>query len=88
MTVALEDGRIRLSGRCGAEEAERLLALLAEGHDRVDITGCEHRHAALLQLLIAAGPAITGEPAPFLARWLVPLIERKAGESRRLGAIP
>ena len=87
MTIEFEDGRVRLSGRCGAEEAERLLALLAEGHDRIDITGCEHLHAALLQLLIAAGPAVTGEPAPFVARWLVPLIERKTGERRGSGPI-
>jgi hypothetical protein len=81
MTIELEEGRIRLSGRCGADEAERLLALLAEGHDLVDVSGCEHLHAALLQLLIAAGPAIAGEPAPFIARWLVPLIERVPRES-------
>ena len=86
MTIELEDGRIRLSGRCGAEEAERLLALLAEGHDAVDLAGCEHLHAALLQLLIAAGPAIAGEPAPFIARWLVPLIERDRRESRGPGS--
>jgi hypothetical protein len=74
MTIEVEAGEIRLTGRCGAEEAETLLSLLLAGNDRVDLTGCEHLHTALLQLLIVARPAIRGEPAPFIARWLLPLL--------------
>ena len=79
MTIEVEADEIRLTGRCGAEEAEKLLALLSEGVDRVDITGCEHLHAALLQLLMAARPAIRGEPSPFIARWLLPLADPADG---------
>jgi hypothetical protein len=81
MTIAVEAGTIRLTGRCGAEEAEQLLALLGDGIDRVDLSGCEHLHAALLQLLMASRPAITGTPAPFIARWLLPLVEAEQEES-------
>lgn len=74
MTVEARNGVIRLSGRCPAEDAEPLLTLLASGMVRVDLTGCECLHGAVLQLLMAAQPAIVGEPAPFLRDWIIPAI--------------
>lgn len=76
MTVELEDGVIRLSGRCRVEEAEQLLEFLSQGARSVDLAGCEHMHAALFQVLLAAQPEIRGPVAPFIERWLLPLIKR------------
>jgi len=76
MTVEVEGELVRLSGRCGAEEAEALLSALVSGVPVVDLSGCEHLHASLVQLLMAARPAIVGEPASFLARWVIPLVDQ------------
>jgi hypothetical protein len=74
MTVALAHGIVRLSGHCTAEDAELLLKHLADGARRVDLSGCDHLHCAVVQLLMAARPAILGEPEQFLRDWLIPLI--------------
>lgn len=74
MTVALDQGIVRLSGHCSAEDAEILLKHLAAGVRRVDLSGCDHLHGAVVQLLMAARPALLGEPAQFLRDWLIPLI--------------
>ena len=72
MTVAVSGATVQLSGRCGAEEAEALLVALSDGATEVDLTGCEHLHAALLQLLMAFEVSVTGTPSPFLADWVCP----------------
>ena len=69
MSVQREGDRVRLVGRCGAEDAETLLAHLAAGVRRVDVSGCEQLHAAILQLLLAGSARIEGEAPDFLVRW-------------------
>jgi hypothetical protein len=74
MTVSKKDRVISLSGNCPAEDAEILLEYLIAGADRVDLNDCEHLHAAVLQLLMAARPGVSGVPAPFLGQWILPLL--------------
>ena len=78
MTVAADNGIVRLSGHCSAEDAELLLHHLVAGARRVDLDGCDYLHGAVVQLLMATRPAITGEPAPFIRDWLIPLIREGA----------
>ncbi|HEV2596348.1 MAG TPA: hypothetical protein VGU01_14230 [Sphingomicrobium sp.] len=77
MTVAVEGSIIRLSGRCPAEDAEVLLELLAGGAGDVDLTDCSYLHGAVVQLLMAMRPTITGDPAPFVRDWLIPSIREQ-----------
>jgi hypothetical protein len=74
MTVEAVNGIVRLSGRCLAEDAEPLLGLLAAGVNQVDLSGCEFLHGAVLQLLLAARVTVNGQPAPFLDKWIMPLL--------------
>ena len=78
MSVDIDGRAAVLSGRCEAEEAETLLTALVEGLDRVDVTGCEHLHAAILQLLLASGVEVVGTPSAFVGRWLMPLLDPTA----------
>ena len=79
MTIAREDDLVRLTGRCGVEEAEALLEHLASGVVRVNLGGCEQLHAAILQLLLASQAQIEGERPAFLARWnLLPERDRSS----------
>jgi hypothetical protein len=71
------DGRvILLEGPCRVEDAEPLLGLLQADRGRtVDLTGAEHLHAAVLQVLMALRPAIRGTPRDgFLRDWIVPAL--------------
>lgn len=78
MTISVANGEARLSGLCTVEDAEPLLEFFAGGGDRVDLGECEHLHAAVLQLLLAARPAVTGTPAPFVREWIVPFLASSA----------
>jgi len=70
MTVEVVGDTIRLTGRCGVEDAERLLELLGQGARRVDLSGCEHLHTALVQILLAARAGLAAGGAPMLPEWL------------------
>jgi hypothetical protein len=75
MTVTVgETGDIQLSGRCGVEDAETLLARLSDRPGAtVDWRSCEGAHAAVVQVLLAARPPLRGPPADsFLASWVEP----------------
>jgi hypothetical protein len=75
MTIIVEGDIVTLSGRCVAEDAEPLLKHLLGGVRQVDVSGCNYLHGAVVQLLMAARPAIVGEPeAGFLRDWLIPLV--------------
>ena len=80
MSVRLDDGVIRLEGRCRIEEAETLLALLIEDGGRaVDLGSCGRLHSALVQILLAVRPVISGAPNdPFMCAHVMPLL----GEGR------
>lgn len=78
MTVQLAEGVIHLTGRCPAEDTEHLLELLSSGLKEVDLTGCDHLHTAVFQLLMAAKADIGGEPSAFLRDWLAPVLTKAA----------
>lgn len=61
---------------CTVEDALPLLEFLKGGDAReVDLSACTYLHTALLQLLLAARPAMAAPPAdPCLARWVAPLL--------------
>lgn len=77
MSVTVEADRIRLSGRCLAEDAETLLVALQEHPGlRVDIGGAQKLHLAVVQVLLAARPEIVGVPDnAFLAAHVVDLLQ-------------
>ena len=77
MSVSVEESVIRLHGSCGAEDIERLISALGEtGLKPVDLTDVEHLHGAVLQTLLAYGPAISGSPRDsFVRTWLIPILE-------------
>lgn len=63
MPMDLSETAAVLAGICEVAEAETLLAWLqAHPEGPVDVSGCEHAHTAIVQVLIAARPAVTGVP--------------------------
>jgi hypothetical protein len=66
------DGTIFLFGSCPVDEAEPLhRMLLSDRTAQLDWTQCSHLHTAILQLVIAARPALAGPCGdPFVDRWL------------------
>ena len=69
-------GPILLTGDCALDDAELLLsALLARPDAVVDWAGCTSAHAAVVQVLLAIQPTMTGIPAGVdLGNWIQPLI--------------
>jgi hypothetical protein len=65
-----------MEGACRVEDAEPLLGWLQADMGRVvDLTGAEHLHAAVLQVLIALRPALRGAAKdPFLRDWITPAL--------------
>jgi hypothetical protein len=78
MSVHLDGKIIRLDGACPVEDAETLLGLLQLAPGRlVDMSAAEHLHAAVVQVLLAFRPPVSGAPADaFVVAWLAPLLER------------
>jgi hypothetical protein len=76
MSVTLEGDVIRLEGWCGAEEAERFLILLQAAPGRVvDLARADRLHTALIQIIIALRPPLTGDCGdPFLRDWVLPAL--------------
>jgi hypothetical protein len=72
MSIEYHDNQARFSGAITVEEADGLLAwLAAHPHAEADLSACTHCHAAILQLLMAARPAISAAPLDAgLAGWL------------------
>jgi len=83
MSVRIANQIIVLEGRCRIEEAEMLLGYLLEDGDRlVDLSGCETMHSAVVQILMAAKPVISGRPIdPFLCAHILPLLETERSPS-------
>ena len=69
-----DDGTIVLDGDCGAEDAEPLLqSLLANPAVAVDWTACRHLHTAVVQIILAAAPALVGPCGDrWVGEWIVP----------------
>jgi hypothetical protein len=54
---------IRISGVTPPDEGDNLMALLLDNPDvPVDLSGLEHLHTALLQMLLVAGRPVTAWP--------------------------
>ena len=59
MSVTLRDEVIHLSGPCGVENAEPLVALLLEDRERsVNMRNCTEIHTAVIQVILAFQPTI------------------------------
>jgi hypothetical protein len=89
MTVSVSGDSIRLIGACLVEDAEPLLlAFQADPARSVDIGAATRLHLAVVQLLVAMRPSVTGVPTdPFLRDRLLPLL-REAGTSRTIADVP
>ena len=77
MTIRLDaNGAILLEGACPSEDAEMLLRHLLENPAaEVDWRTCEGIHAAVVQVLLAAKPALIGPPiSSRLEKWVQPLL--------------
>lgn len=91
MTVLIEPSIVRLTGSCGVEDAEPLLAAIEDDPNRpIDISGLVRAHMAVAQLLIMARQPIEGSPdSAFLLEMLVPLLRDEANQSHIVGgALP
>jgi hypothetical protein len=84
MTVRAERQVIYLEGSCHVEEAETLLSLLQSGDgDVIDLSGCDHLHAALVQLLLTFQPQVQGKCRDdFIRLRILPSLLRVAGQAR------
>lgn len=61
MPMDLSDTAAVLTGICEVGEAETLLTWLqAHPQGPVDVSGCEHAHTAIVQVLMAARPTLIG----------------------------
>jgi hypothetical protein len=69
-----DDGTITLEGACGVEDAEPLLQMLIATPDGpIDWSACERLHAAVAQVVLAAGVRPVGPCGdPWIGRWLAP----------------
>jgi hypothetical protein len=76
MSVRLDGNVIILEGPCRVEDAEPLFGWLQADRGRaVDLTGAEHLHASVLQVLMALRPAIRGTAGnAFLRDWIIPVL--------------
>ena len=84
MSVTLGQDAIVLSGKCGVEEAEMLVALMqAHRNLPVDLARVEWLHTALWQVIFAFKPSVTGAPSHgFIHDWLLPLLESDTSDTR------
>jgi hypothetical protein len=74
MTVTLAGDRIRITGAGRIEDAESLVVLLQSDSGRVvDLAEAEVLHTAVVQVLLAFRPGLTGHPDdPFFRTWIMP----------------
>ena len=79
MTVQRDGDVIRLRGNCTVEDAEPLLDLLLNGASAVDLDGCGRLHTAVVQVLWAARPRVSGVPMDaFILTWILPMLATPA----------
>jgi hypothetical protein len=77
MSVRLAGETVHLEGDCRVEDAEPLLAMLqADPTRQVELTAAGGLHTAVVQVMLAIRPRLSGVPAdPFAVRWLMPLLQ-------------
>ncbi|WEK04354.1 MAG: hypothetical protein P0Y65_19600 [Candidatus Devosia phytovorans] len=80
MAIKLVGDTIVLSGSCGVEEAERLLALLHDNRDAaLDLSNSGEVHTAVWQVVMALRPTLlSAPPEGFYKRWIVPAVAQNA----------
>jgi hypothetical protein len=67
-----DDGGVELQGDCPSEEAESLMQYLLETPQAtVDWRSCDHAHAAVVQVLMAARANLLGPPRGAFLREMV-----------------
>jgi hypothetical protein len=73
MTVARAGARIMITGAGRIEDAETLVALLqADRGSLVDLAGATALHTAVVQVLLAFNPQLSGRPDDsFFNEWIV-----------------
>ena len=76
MTVLIEKDRIWLQGNCGVDDVEPLMNGLRDGGSAmVDLSEVNQLHTAILQVLLAFRPSISGTPRDtFIRTWLIPVL--------------
>jgi hypothetical protein len=81
MSVAIDEGRILITGQATIEDAETLLSMLRNpAAVLIVVEGCERLSTAVAQLLMASGLPIGGVPGDAFTRDLVlPAILRGRG---------
>lgn len=86
MPIRFDGETARFDGACTVDEAIPLVEWLeATSSPRVDLVPCTGLHTALLQVLMASGVTVAGEPEDvFLKAWVAPLLRARGG-SRRAG---
>ena len=81
MSIAVAAHIVRIVGNAPVEDAEPLLTALLDDPSRpVDLADAGHLHSAVIQLLLALRPVVTGTAAhPFFETWIAPLLDRDPG---------
>ncbi|MDR9467507.1 hypothetical protein [Marinospirillum sp.] len=84
MSHTIAKDTLKLEGVCGVEEAEEIHEKLLEDPElQLDLSACEHLHAASFQTLLAQPrPIKRGARDAFIKRWLQPLLEEAAGPKK------
>lgn len=86
MTIQVKGKLLKLVDSCPVEDAETLHEKLLEKPElNLDLSQCQHMHAAVLQVLMLQPRAIKRPPEdPFLKQWIMPLLVR-AEQAREAG---
>jgi hypothetical protein len=76
MPIKFRNNSAALTGVCAVEEAETLLSWLgSHPKAKIRIDKCEHLHAAVWQVLMAARIPLSGTASdPVLADWILPAL--------------
>jgi hypothetical protein len=92
MTVSFDLDKIVLTGKCGAADADDLLALLvANPSAQVDISAAEAIHTGLWQIFFAYRVNLIGSTTlPFVERMILPALgaSSAAGKTPSLPGLP
>ncbi len=73
MTIRRIDDVVLLEDVCPVDDAEILIRELQTGAARIDWSTCTHLHTACVQVLLAAGLPMRGQPDnALLQRWVAP----------------
>jgi hypothetical protein len=80
LSITIIDPVIHITGNAGVEEAEILLVALQRNPTHsVDLSQTAHLHSAVVQLLLALRPGVSGTPEqPFLIAHVMPLLDQSS----------